>query len=386
MTDNARPGPTTPKQYSSSTFTDSAISMSFHTPKQCETSEAISDAEEPPSPLARKTTKNARKTPATRPSRPAPTPLQPKLSAKTKTIHPVPRKFKPFILSSEKLIQYIKKPLCDKDLEGYVYCFQVDNCRFNKIGSTAQREDEEDLQRSFTKRMKEHKDCGWHDAKLVGHWFVPHAKRVEKIIHYHFEARRKKETDMPEGSNGRTCKHKSHIEWFDVSLNEIWTVAFAWSHWIKMCPYEEDKSSHDLYNLRPEWRDKLNTLSVEREDRWLQWLCRYSPQPASVLEAVKPEISYDDGSKEQDEKEGSSVKISVVKISEDPDDKETVAEMENANARQLEFVFRLKPSQTWPRKIQSAIGEGERLKLDDPNEISELDSTTTGAYNVRVEI
>jgi hypothetical protein len=386
VTDNVRPGPTTPKQSSSTTFTDSAISMSFHTPKQRETSEAIFDEEGPPSPLAGKTTKSAGKAPATRSSRPAPTPVQPKSSAKTKTIHPVPRKFKPFILPSEKLIQYIKKPLCDKDLEGYVYCFQVDNCRLNKIGHTAQRKDEKELQRSFTKRMKEHKNCGWHDAKLVGHWFVPHAQRVEKIIHYHFEARRKKETDMPEGSNGRTCKHKSHIEWFDVSLNEIWTVAFAWTHWITMCPYEEKKSSLGLYNLRSEWREKLDTLSVEREDCWLQWLCRYAPPPASVLEAVKPEISYNNGSKEQDEKEGSPVKISVVKNPEDPDDKETTAEVENANSHQLELVFRMKPSQTWPRKIQAAIGEGERLKSIDPNEISELDSTTTGAYNVRAEI
>jgi hypothetical protein len=46
----------------------------------------------------------------------------------------------------------------------------------------------------------------------------------------------------------------------------------------------------------------------------------------------------------------------------------------------------MKPSQTWPRKIQAAIGEGERLKSIDPNEISELDSTTKGAYNVRAEI
>jgi hypothetical protein len=56
---------------------------------------------------------------------------------------------------------------------------------FTKIGYAAQRKHENALQESLAKRIKEHEKCGWRNPSKVLQYRVPHAHKVEKLIHIH---------------------------------------------------------------------------------------------------------------------------------------------------------------------------------------------------------
>jgi hypothetical protein len=161
---------------------------------------------------------------------------------------------------------YINKPLLGKNdmKEGYIYGFQIEGCAYTKIGLAAKRESEPSLEAALEARIREHKRDGWPDPKVVLKIEVPHVHRVEKLIHYHLGTGRMKEQ----------CDRGSHTEWFNNSLDEIYTVAIAWNHWILSAPYEELHGGR--HHLSEEWKGYLGTVPKQSgKDVWLQWLCRY---------------------------------------------------------------------------------------------------------------
>jgi len=179
-----------------------------------------------------------------------------------------------------KVRSYIKKPLLgDRDVkEGYIYGFQIEGYAFTKIGSAPERDSEPSLEASFQARMKEHRDSGWPDLKVVLKKRVPHVFRVEKLIHYHLGAGRLKEQCSCVSSSGKKLNHGNyHIEWFNNSLDEIYTVVTAWQLWMLSMPYSVVQG--DEYLLSLEWKCCLKNIRIRNgHDIWLQWLCQHVPK------------------------------------------------------------------------------------------------------------
>jgi len=265
--------PQTPQKAAKPAPTDSGISLSFESSDEPQTQPVrYSDGSE--SPLAGKASR-AKPVEAGPPfSRPVPTPVQPSsLPIRTKG------NFASFGDPSSKLRNYIKQPLVEKlDMkEGYIYGFQLEGCAYTKIGYSAARDTESSLEASFDARMKEHKVAGWSDLKVVLKKRVPHVHRIEKIIHYHLEAGRMKEQCSCKGFNGRKYGHGNHTEWFNNSLDEIYTVVLAWKYWILSVPYAEPYDGK--LHLSSQWRSYLEDIRIQGgRDYWLDWLCEHVPQ------------------------------------------------------------------------------------------------------------
>jgi len=187
---------------------------------------------------------------------------------------------------------YINKPLLGKtDMkEGYIYGFQLEGCAYTKIGYAAERESEPSLEASFDERMKEHKTSGWPDLKVVLKKRVLHAHRVEKLIHYHLEAGRMKEQCSCKGANGQKCDHGYRTEWFNNSLDEIYTVVIAWQHWILTMPYADRRD--DRHHLSSEWKSCLENIRIQNSgDNWLEWLRQHVPELPRLINKVTLDTS-----------------------------------------------------------------------------------------------
>lgn len=164
--------------------------------------------------------------------------------------------------------------------EGYIYGFQLEGCAYTKIGKAAERDNQPSLEAALAARMKEHKKSGRPDLKIVLKKRVPHVKRVEKLIHYHLEAGRMKEQCSCENSKGEKYNHGNHTEWFNNSLDEIYTTVIAWEHWILSMPYVELQDGRYHAALGAKWRHHLEQIgdSQNGRDIWLNWLCQHVPE------------------------------------------------------------------------------------------------------------
>jgi T5orf172 domain len=278
--------PQTPQKATKPVSSDSGISMSFDTFEEPYSKRPTQYNDLPESPLTEKALRANRVAAGSRSSRPAATPIQPgPLSIRPK------RNFAPFNDHFTKMRHYITKPLKgDNDMkEGYIYGFQIEGCAYTKIGLAAKRRTEPTLEASFEARMKEHKRSDWPDLKIVLKKRVPHVHRVEKLIHFHLEAGRLKEQCSCIGSKGQELHHGKHTEWFNNSLDEIYSVVIAWEHWIWNMPYTnlDDGRKH----LTPEWKSYVSYLENPRgfqngRDNWLEWLCRHVPDLPGVTNKV----------------------------------------------------------------------------------------------------
>lgn len=119
--------------------------------------------------------------------------------------------------------------------QGYIYIFgHYSNPEIRKIGFTERRPDE---------RLKEwNHSCrrthSYHSTAWA--YSVPHAKRVEKLIHAELQDRRRM---IP----CTACKTRSqlahHREWFEGSVAELEEVIKKWVRWIQTEPYEQTPDS-----------------------------------------------------------------------------------------------------------------------------------------------
>ena len=300
----------TPQRASQPASTDSGISMSYDAQVEPYMG-TIRDREVPESPLSGKSKVRQRATSnqLSQPLRPAATVIQPM----TLTIRPkrdlVPY-FAPFANPFTKMRTYINKPLgtgVDDLKEGYIYAFQLDGCPYTKIGKSAVREDKSEsesdsevpkcktAEASLAERMHEHELNRGPDLKAVFEIKVPFVGRIEKLIHYHLEAGRMKEKCSCTNSKGKPLNHGNHVEWFNNSLDEIWTVATAWKHWIDSMPYvKELEDDTKLLQLSPEWRTRLEEIRGFQPGRdvWLDWLRQHVPEVRKML--IKDSIESDE--------------------------------------------------------------------------------------------
>lgn len=265
---------------------------------------------------------------------------------------PKPRNFVSFDDPLQKLKEYLKRPLGEEDKkDGYIYGFQIENCAYTKIGWAGPRKTKSSLEDSFDERMDEHHRRGWHNPKVVLKKLVPHAHRVEKLIHYHLEAGRLKEKCPCQGGK---CAHATHNEWFNVSLDEIYTVVIAWKHWILQSPYTEISP----FMLSSDWRDRVDSIVVEGSgDHWLKWLCSYVPDLPRLISDATLDKSDRIEIWTRVEKNESTETTTVISLEEgkEVDEGNTGArEIESPSAR---LAFRLLSSKTWPRKSIHDLGE-----------------------------
>lgn len=314
--------PKTPQRPPPVVSTDSGISLTFDTPVDGQKGEV-----EPVSPLAYKVEESNPFMQHAQLPQQAAAPTGHNLLQNT--ICPGPSKpehmqstFVPFHNPARKLAKYIRRPLTSNALEkGFLYIFQVDGHTLNKIGYVSKRKNDPSIDVSFDHRMEEHKRCGW-EPKPVFRCLVPHAERVEKLIHRHLEKSRRKETNLCKCCKGpacRKCDHSTHMEWFETPLQEITVIAKAWIRWILTKPYVQKNGKAFL---SAEWDEKLNNVQVHLEDDyWLQWLGCNLP-------------------KEQDH-------------AEDPNRIESPSIATNMCTIE-DIPFRLKHSKTWPRQINPA--------------------------------
>ncbi len=308
--------PRTPRKPAKLVSIDSGISMSFDNTDKAQKKRSVRYRNGLESPLTGKASRARRAIAGTSSRRPAPTPVQ-HLSLPIRT----KRNFAPFHDPFIKMKNYINKPLLAKEdaKEEYIYGFQVEGYAYTKIGYAVMRDTEPTLEADFDARMKEHQDADWPDLQVVLKVKVHHAQRMEKIIHYHLEAGRMRERFCScDGSSEEPCKHGSHIEWFNNSLDEIHTVAKAWRRWMLSMPYGQldDDSPHlspelKIRHLSPEWKACLENVQTQVDrNNWLDWLCQRVPElPRFITKA-----SWDTGVYIEDES-GAEVRGSFMRNS-----------------------------------------------------------------------
>ncbi|KAH7357554.1 hypothetical protein BKA66DRAFT_595273 [Pyrenochaeta sp. MPI-SDFR-AT-0127] len=141
----------------------------------------------------------------------------------------------------------LQTPLNPNELKthgmGYVYVLR-DQMGASTIG---------ELKIGFSKFHPEHRA---HELarclarpEVISHTpLLPHAKRLESIIHTELQAVRKIQP-CPK------CEH-NHQEWFIVSHLDSREVVFRWSRWILQRPYVDGK-------LTDKWKAYLSTMNME---------------------------------------------------------------------------------------------------------------------------
>lgn len=282
----------TPKRPVMPVKVDSAISMS-----NGEAVTGVDDEGCPESPTAAKAQRSTHQ-PAVRA---ASAPLLPRGTS----LEP---EFTPFNDPLKKLKQYIKTDLPPSHtLEGYIYCFQVEGTNKNKIGSALPRYRKQNgervpipLEKSFVMRMNQHKLERGTAPKVLLKIKVPYARRIEKIIHYHLEPGRMRESPSAVRQAKSKKKIPVHLEFFNNSFAEISKVMKAWGYWSSMMPYEETmKNGNPVHCLTAHWEECLQGLKAQPfRNNWLDWLYKNVPEverqlPLSAKELIEKERSVD---------------------------------------------------------------------------------------------
>jgi hypothetical protein len=151
---------------------------------------------------------------------------------------------------SEDLARILNTPLSPSEQQehgmGYVYVLR------SQMGTSTMAL----LKIGFSKFHPEHRA---HELarclarpEVVSHTpLVPHAKRLESIIHTELQSSRKIQ------SCPRCCKN--HQEWFAVAHAESREVLTRWSTWILQRPYVDGK-------LTDKWKDHLGTMDLKSVD------------------------------------------------------------------------------------------------------------------------
>ena len=157
-------------------------------------------------------------------------------------------------------------------LEGYIYVYQVDtNPGFYKIGRTAKRSNE---------RIKAQERRCKYTAEVV---FppdmnkaipIPHASRVEKLIHAELKDYRHEQVECK-------CGVGRHLEWFKTSEAHIKAVIQKWTSWINTSPYEESTT------IKRGELVSFGQLKAGRQDSLLESVCR----PVQVRRKGQPSWS-----------------------------------------------------------------------------------------------
>lgn len=152
----------------------------------------------------------------------------------------------------------ISRPLSNQDQKfGYIYGFQREDNGYIKIGVT----------KDVETRMRQLANSCHYEPKVVLRIAVPHAFRVERLIHLHLRSERFRENLLNHLCNsGRGCPTK-HEEWFKVGLERLQKVVAVWKRFIESKPYDEK------HGLKSWWQQQLKKIDLRSHlDPWLHWL------------------------------------------------------------------------------------------------------------------
>jgi hypothetical protein len=146
---------------------------------------------------------------------------------------------------------------------GFIYGYQ----RPNGAGSSSHIKIgyAEDVDR----RMKQWSDQCKYKPIVVIRVETDCARRVERLVHMHLHAERKRELLVSGCCNGGIGCASKHQEWFEVSIARATQIIKGWADWFKCQPYDQTQE----WVLKPEWHLRTKGVFGSRGDFWVQfWL------------------------------------------------------------------------------------------------------------------
>jgi hypothetical protein len=140
---------------------------------------------------------------------------------------------------------------------GYIYGFQREGEKYIKIGYTKQ---------TIKARMGQWESQCNQKVEVVLDEYMPHAAKVEKLVHLCLHQERRRETRCNAGKGCGT----QHIEWFEVALDRAEHMLGVWKKWIETRPY--DKGG----NLKPVWVKHIDQIRKAKTnsslESWRDWI------------------------------------------------------------------------------------------------------------------
>jgi hypothetical protein len=229
------------------------------------------------------------------------------------------------------LYNLITRPFKKRDgLPGYLYGFKRDGGDYIKVGFTSKNSTEPRI-RGWNTQCKQR-------VIVVLEKYVPHAGKMESLIHATLYHERRREALVNGACNdGRGC-HKEHKEWFEVTLERLQEVVGEWIRWFERTPY--DKDGH----LKSEWVEKINKLRKEQKkplpDLWRSWIDTTLAETNTVK--VKTEVVDGKSTIAFDSEEKTNIIITETEIKVLADVPELRQELSKLSRGFVESIFELK--------------------------------------------
>jgi hypothetical protein len=190
---------------------------------------------------------------------------------------------------------------------GYIYGFKRDGGDYIKVGYT----------NNLKRRMREWSDDCDQKVIVVLQEYVPHAGKLESLVHATLHNQRRREC-LVNGAcnNGRGC-HRTHREWLEVTLNLLKEVVGTWIRWFECIPYDERGC------LKLEWIARIYKLRKEQKvplpDLWRKWI-DVSRLDKGTTGKVKTEPVDDESMLVFDVKKKKKIVITTTEIKMESDD------------------------------------------------------------------
>jgi hypothetical protein len=176
---------------------------------------------------------------------------------------PAPSYFKPHYPPNKSdtflrdLYAKITSPLTTESKKsGYIYGFKRKGEKYIKIGYT----------KTVASRVQAWEISCHQKVAVVFGEPVPHASKVESLIHLTLYLERRTEI----GCNGNKGCKTTHKEWFEVTLERAKHVLGIWKRWIETQPY--DKKG----NLKPIWIKHIEQTRKTKTncslESWRDWI------------------------------------------------------------------------------------------------------------------
>lgn len=209
------------------------------------------------------------------------------------------------------LYNLITRPLKKRErTPGYIYGFKRDGEVHIKVGFTTKD--------SVEPRMDEWNRQCKQQVTVVLAEYVPHAGKMESLVHATLYHKRRREALVNGACNGgRGCGSK-HREWIEVTRELLKEVVDVWMRWFESVPYDKDGC------LKPEWVEKIYKLRKEQKkplpDLWRVWIDTTTLAENITVEE-KSEVVDDKGTVAFNVKEKPGIIVTETEIKAEMDDK-----------------------------------------------------------------
>ena len=216
---------------------------------------------------------------------------------------------------------------------GHLYGFKRDGADYIKVG--------------FTKFTVEHRMKEWRTQcnqrlTVVLEKYVPHAGKMESLVHATLYNQRRRESLVNGACNGGIGCHKKHKEWLEVTLELLQEVVDRWIRWFECIPYDKQGC------LKSEWAELIFKLRKEQKkplpDLWQHWI-DVTRLAEGTTDEVKTEVADDKSTLAFDAKEKMK---NAKELKPEFDDKVTAyvldrsSELRHVNRRYNEALIEIK--------------------------------------------